>query len=50
MFLIYTLYVRTVSFNDKMYTDYSQILLYTFSRLKDTLPDRQTTFQSLYFA
>ena len=43
MFLIYTLYVQTVNFIDKMCTDYSQILLYTFTRLKNTLPDRQET-------
>jgi len=47
MFLINTLYVQTVSFNDKKYTDHSQILLYTFIRLKNTLPDGQeATFLS----
>jgi hypothetical protein len=43
MFLIYTLYVQIVTFNDKMYTNYSQILLRTFIRLKNTLPNKQET-------
>jgi hypothetical protein len=47
MFLTYTLCVHIVSFNDKTYTNYSHILLHTFIRFKNTLPNRQeTTFLS----
>jgi len=39
--------VQIVSSKDKMYTKYSRILLYTFIKLKNTLPHRQeTTFVS----
>jgi len=46
MFLIHTLHVQTVSCNGKMYTNYSQILLYTFIRLKNMLP---ATKKQLFF-
>lgn len=45
MFLIHILYVKIVGFNGKMYKGRSRILLYTFIRLKNTLPNRkETTF------
>jgi hypothetical protein len=43
VFLIYTLYVQIVGFNDKMYTNYFQLLLYTFIRHKNALRNRQET-------